>query len=550
MADLASGPGLLEQIRLVSQLRWRVLRNNLRKKSRRLDLIGVVISSIIGTIFVAGISLVFFLGIRAMLANHSEKYFGLLFLALLVWWQIFPIMIAGFSPQFTFRTLLRFPMKLSAFYLISIAYGLADSAAIAATVWMLAMVLSTVISLPSAAPIMLLACLLFIALNVTIERLVGAWLEKLLAKRRSREIFFAIFIFSMICLQFLNPVLQKYGNRIRPFVQWMLPYLWLLPSSMAGDAVSDFIAHGWGSVLLKLAGLSLYVLFFSAFLWRRNAKLFAGEDLGESAAPAATARRALAQDSLGNGLFAFLPAQVLAVFSKELDYLRRSSFLFFSLFIPPVMVFYFSFLFSSIHSSSFKSGLSPDFFFPGMMAYLVLMLMAPSYNSFAYEGRGIQTYFTSPVKFSDILLAKNLVTLLILFSEIAVCAALIGWRSKFPSPPIFLATIAAVVFSVIGQLTIANWSSLSFPRKIEFGKMQGQRNSGMSALILFAVQITFGVISGVILFSGRWTGNPWLPAEVFTVLAAVSVAGYFAALKSFSTFAESKKEILIDALCR
>src|SRR6267378_1895132 len=132
MVDLASGPGLLEQIRLVSQLRWRVLRNNLRKKNRRLDLIGVVISSVIGTIFVAGISVVFFLGTRGMFANHLEKYFGLLFLALLVWWQIFPIMIAGFSPQFTFRTLLRFPLKLSAFYLISIAYGLADSAAIAA----------------------------------------------------------------------------------------------------------------------------------------------------------------------------------------------------------------------------------------------------------------------------------------------------------------------------------------------------------------------------------------------------------------------------------
>src|SRR5258707_2364629 len=282
MADLASCPGLLEQIRLVSQLRWRVLRNNLRKKSRRLDLIGVVISSVIGTIFVAGISLVFFLGTRGVLANHFEKYFGLLFLALLVWWQIFPIMIAGFSPQFTFRTLLRFPLKLSAFYLISIAYGLADSAAVAAIVWMLAMVLSTVISLPSAAPIILLACLLFVAFNVTIERLLGAWLEKLLAKRRSREVFFALFIFSMISLQFLNPFLQKYGNRVKPFVQWILPYLWLLPSSLAGDAVSNFIAHGWGSVLLKLAGLSLYVLFFSVFLWRRNSKFFPDEYSDES----------------------------------------------------------------------------------------------------------------------------------------------------------------------------------------------------------------------------------------------------------------------------
>src|SRR5258708_8574428 len=251
----------------------------------------------------------------------------------------------------------------------------------------------------------------------------------------------------------------------------MLPYLWLLPSSLAGDVVSNFIARSWGSVLLKLAGLSLYVLFFSVFLWRRNAKLFAGEDLGESAAPAVVARRAVARDKLGKGLFAFLAAQVLAVFSKELAYLRRSSFLFFSLFIPPVMVFYFSFLFSSIHSSSFKNGLSPDFFFPGMIAYLVLMFMAPSYNSFAYDRRGIQTYFSSPVKFSDILLAKNLVTLLILFSEIAVCAALIGWRSKFPAPPVFIATIVAVVFSVIGHFTIANWPSFSFPRNMESAKI-------------------------------------------------------------------------------
>src|SRR5258708_10999183 len=103
----------------------------------------------------------------------------------------------------------------------------------------------------------------------------------------------------------------------------MLPYLWLLPSSLAGDVVSNFIAHRWGSVLLKLAGLSLYVLFFSVFLWRRNAKLFAGEDLGESAAPAVAAKRAVARESLRHELFAFLPAPVLAVFLNELSPLRR-----------------------------------------------------------------------------------------------------------------------------------------------------------------------------------------------------------------------------------
>ena len=69
-------------------------------------------------------------------------------------------------------------------------------------------------------------------------------------------------------------------------------------------------------------------------------------------------------------------------------------------------------------------------------------------------------------------------------------------------------------------------------------------------LILFAVQIVFGGVSAVILFSGRWTGNPWLPAEMFTALAVVACAGYFAALNSLTAFAEKKKELLIEALCR
>ena len=91
MADLAAVPGLLEQIRIVSWLRWRVLRNNLRKKSRRLDLLGVVISAIVGSVFVAGFSVAFFFATRALFSQHLERYFGLLFLALLVWWQVFPV---------------------------------------------------------------------------------------------------------------------------------------------------------------------------------------------------------------------------------------------------------------------------------------------------------------------------------------------------------------------------------------------------------------------------------------------------------------------------
>jgi ABC-2 type transport system permease protein len=550
MADVSNSTSLADQIRLIAWLRWRVLRNSISNKNRRLDLIGLIFSGFFSLLFVIGVTFGFFFVTKALFEKHLEPLFGLVFLALLVWWQSFPILLAGFAPQFPFRTLLRFPVNLSTFYLIGMAYGLADSAALAALVWMLAMLAATLVAQPFAAPVLLLVCVLFTVLNVTMERLLGAWVEKLLAKRKTREIFFTLFILAMVSLQFLNPLMQRYGRSLLPIVRRWVPYLWLLPSSFAGDSVAQFAGHHWSTAVLKLGGLAVYTAIFTALLWMRYTQLYSGEELSEGVAPTRKEKRAALTAEDTRDTVTFLPPQVLAVFRKELLYLKRNTFLFFGLIFPPMMLLFFSVQFAGPHPTAFKKGVPPDFFFPGMMAYLVLILIAPSYNCFAYEGKGIQTYFTAPARFREILLAKNLMTISILLLEIVLCVTLVGWRVSLPTTPVLFATLAAVVFSIVGQLTIANWASLSYPRKIEFGKMQGQRNSGMSVLILLGVQILFGGVSTLVLFSGRWSGNPWLPAEIFTVLAAAALGGYFSSLEAFTQLAEKKKEILIDALCR
>ena len=550
MADVAGGFGLAQQIRLVAGLRWRIIRHSFSNKSRRLDLLGLIFSGLFGSLFVIGVTIAVFVGTRIILESHQEQWLSVLYLALLAWWQLFPIMLAGFAPQFAFRSLLRFPLNLSAFYLIGLAYGLSDSAALAALVWMAAMVAATLVVQPATAPLMLLICVLFALLNITLERLLGAWVEKLLAKRRTREVFFALFVLSMISLQFINPIVQKYGKTLLPMVQSWLPYLWLLPSSFAGDAIAQFSRQQWAAAALKLFGLALYLLLFSFFLWKRYAQLYAGEELSETEAPARSERRAAQGATDERDTLSFLPPQVRAVFRKELLYLKRNSFLFFGLIFPPMLLLFFSVQFAGVHPTALKHGISPDRFFPAMMGYLVLILIAPAYNCFAYEGRGIQTYFTSPVRFRDVLFAKNLITATVLLAEITLCIGLVGWRVGLPSVPVLSATFAALVFSIVSQLTIANWASLSFPRKIEFGKMQGQRNSGMSVLVLLGVQILFGATGALILLSGSWAGSPWLPAEIFTLLAAAAVGGYLSSLDAFTELAEKKKEVLIDALCR
>ena len=114
----------------------------------------------------------------------------------------------------------------------------------------------------------------------------------------------------------------------------------------------------------------------------------------------------------------------------------------------------------------------------------------------------------------------------------------------------FATTIAGGAFAVLGQLTIANWSSLSFPKKMAIGKMKGQRNSGVAVWTAFGVQIVLGGVCALIVLAGRWLSEPWMPAIAFTGLTAAAVSGYVASLSALSRLAETKKELLIETLCR
>ncbi len=550
MADVMRSTGIAEQIHLVAGLRWQILRNSLRKKNNHLDLIGLIFACFISGIFVLGLCFAFYGGAYFFLSKGRPDWMALLFWGIFLFWQVFPVFVAGFGASFEFRTLLRFPLSLSAFYVIGLAYGLADFSAIASVCWLLSMALGATVAKPGILPAMVLIVTVFVLFNVTLERLIGSWLEKLLSRRRTREIFLGLFVLSMISLNFVNPLIQRYGTEARPFAMRLLPYFVLSPPSLAGRSIAAVSQLDQAGFLLASGGLLLYLLFFSALLWRRFAAQYRGEELSETAAPARALVRPIEKTGQGADGLGLLSPQVAAVVRKEFRYLTRNGFAYLTLLMPPLLVLVFSSQFAGRHPTVAGKAVSAEMFFPGMMAYLILILMAPAYNSFAYEGRGIQTYFTAPLRFRNVFLGKNLVLVSILALEIALSMAMLTWRVGLPSVPRLVATIAAIIFTIVGQLTVANWSSLNFPRKLEFGQMRGQRQSGMAVLVAFGSQILTGAISAVILLTGRWVGNPWLPAEAFAFLAVAAMGGYVASLDVLSQLAEKKKEVLIEALCR
>ena len=549
MANVARSVSIVEQIRLVAGLRWRILRNSLRKKNNRLDVIGLILAGAFGGIFVVGLCFAFYAGAYAFISEGRPGWMALLFWGIFVFWQMFPVFVAGFGASFEFRTLLRFPLSLSAFYVIGLAYGLADFAALASLCWLTSMTAGVTVAKPGVLPAMVLVVLLFVLFNVTLERLLGLWLERLLSRRRTREIFLALFVLSMVSLQFITPLFNRYGAVLRPLSLRFVPYFAWFPPSLAGRALAAVVQFQPGAFLLASATFLLYLVILSALLWRRFAAQYHGEELSETAAPSRSLIRPAARNIEGPDSLRLLSPQVAAVVRKEFRYLTRNSFAFLTLLLPPMLVLLFSTQFAGKHPTVSGKAVSAEMFFPGMMAYLILILMAPAYNSFAFEGRGIQTYFMAPLRFRDVFLGKNLMLVSVLALEIGLSLVMLTWRVGLPSLPMMVATLVAIVFTVVGQLTIANWSSLSFPRKLEFG-MRGQRQSGMAVLVAFGAQIMLGGISVVILLTGRWTKNPWLPAEAFTFLAAAAVGGYFASLDHLTKLAEQKKESLIEALCR
>lgn len=548
MADVVDMPGVGQQLKLIAGLRWNILRNSLRRKNNRWDLIGMVWVGILSALLVFGLCFAFFAGTYEFLLRNRAPYIGFLFWALFLWWQVFPIFVAGFDANFEFKTLLRFPLGMRAFYLLGLGYGLADFAALSSISWILSMLAGAMAARANVVPVLLLVSALFVLLNVTMERLVGSWLEKVLAKRRAREFFIGLFVLSMVSLNFLSPAFQRWGDGTAPKFIRLWPYLWWMPGSLAGRAVAAS-AHGdLRGILLGSAGLLAWIGITSGFLWRRFRAQYFGEELSESGAPAAKKRELRREDT--SELPRFISPQVAAMVVKEFLYLTRNGFALITFLLPPIMVIFFSMQFAGRNSMLREHGLSPEMFFPALMAYLILILLSPAYNSFAFEGKGIQTYFMTPVRFRDVMLGKNLMLAAVVLLELSISVAVMIWRIGWPSLPLFVSTVTAVAFAVVGQLTIANWSSLSFPKKMEIGKMKGQRNSGVAVWTAFGVQITLGGICAVVLFAGRWTGNPWLPAIAFAGLTAAAVGGYMTSLDAMDRLAEQKRELLIETLCR
>jgi hypothetical protein len=321
VADVIQLPGVAEQLKLVAGLRWNLLKNSLQSRNNRWDLIGMILAAAGSAVMVIGLCVAFYAGTYFFLTRGRASWMQLLYWAIFVWWQVVPILVAGFGANFEFRNFLRFPLSLRAFYILGFGYGFADFAAVSSLCWIAAMLVATAVGRVELLPVMALASLLFILVNVTLERLIGSWLERIFASRRAREVLVGLFVLSMVSMNFLNPALQKWGDRgTQPKILHLIPYFSGLPASLTGNAVEAASNGDFQALTITFAGLLVWLGTTSGLLWLRYKALYLGEEWSESGAPTA-AKRGIRRQASASALPGFLSPPVAGVMRKEFHYL-------------------------------------------------------------------------------------------------------------------------------------------------------------------------------------------------------------------------------------
>jgi ABC-2 type transport system permease protein len=542
----APAAGRQGQLRLVGWLRWRLFVNGLRTRRGKADLASkIILGVVIGAVLLGAGPL---LGLGAWYAIHNSQPYvlpGELW-GIFFFWLMLPIFVSGFGAESDPGSLLRFPLRYSAFVFLALAHGLFDPISVAACYWLLAMLTGIAVASPGAALRAIPALGLFAIFNVLLNRVIFAWLSHWLAKRRTREILGLVFLLVMFSFQLCGPLSERYGKTAMPALIRLVTFGRFFPAGLAASTIMRGHAGGAGDALAGGAGLVAFCALFGWILFLRLRAEYRGESVSEARAE----KSAAPADVRAGFTVAGLSPTVAALLEKDVKYLVRNTSVFFSLAVPFVLVIVMTLSRGGAHDTTPSFMRSGATLFPMSVGYVMLVLLGFAYNVFGYDGEGMSVLFAAPVRFRDVVLSKNLLHALMVSAEVLLITVL-DWIVVGPvSVPLLLVTFLGAAGVVTVNLALGDLMSFYFPRKLKFGQMRRQQNSGLSILVSLGTQIVlFGLAIGLYLMS-HVTGSLawcWIGFLVLDVLALVAYRQVMAAVDGIAL---KRRDALIIELCR
>jgi ABC-2 type transport system permease protein len=563
-----SGTGLSrQQFATIAWLRWRIFVNSLRSKGATGELVVKILSYPFLAIIIFG---------PAVGATFAAYYFvskGIdSFLAIPLWiifalWQFIGVSTSATGPSFDLSTLIRFPIRYRDYLLMRLSFGLMDPPTLAGLGCLFGMSIGIAIASLGLFPWAALALLVYAACNVLFSRMIYTWMERWMARRRTRELITGLILLGSLAIQFVSQYAQRLGTSagqhkpLSPVMAKAAHILvsinWLLPPGLTATSI-DHLHHRMPLIAVAaLAGLLIYTTAFLLILHLRLHAQYLGENLSEAPSAAASkskprsSRMPLTVAPRSSSSFSILPATVAACFIKEVRYLLRSGPKLYVLIMPVFIVFLFSMRTAGINYAGFaQHGLRGVLFTYGC-AYMQLILVSLHYNSLGNDSGGVQFYFIAPLRMRDVMLAKNLLTSAIFAIEVILIYATAAYLSKPAPADLTVATLAWSLFALLLNMAIGNIRSITSPKGIDPAKVRGQNVSGVSSLIsLVVVGVSIGLGILVYLLCRYLQASLWIAAGIFSLLALVAFVVYVVVLRQLDDIALSHVEDLSRALSK
>jgi ABC-2 type transport system permease protein len=556
-AGVLSGTARSQYAALIA-MRWRMVVNSVRSVQGAFELgargVALIIYSLMGISLGIGLGA----GAYSMISRGRPQFLPALFWTVFLVWQVLPIALASFQEQFDLSGLLRFPVSFGSFYLLNVVFGLVDVPAILGAICCLGILTGITMARPDLFLVTAAVLAIYALFNIVLARTVLAWIDRWLAKRRTREIVSALFLVSMLSLQLLNPALHEQGRRHRrsdraadraaprdgfeglpgwarstiAFVPW-------LPPGVAAKAVAQDTSQRMQAGIESMGMLGLYIVATGSVLAFRLRAEYRGEKLSD--APAARKRNANDSKWLIDG-----PGPIAAVIEKELRIIPRSLPLLFAVGAPLVTVLIISTVFRNTASGSRPFELA----FPLCVCYALLGFTQMIFNNLGAEGTGVQMLFLSPTPIRKVLLAKNLMHGALFLIVAVVAGFFAALRMGQPNLLLLATTAAWVLFALPANLAAGNVLSLTMPYRVNLGRISRQRGSQASALVSMLVQVLV-MGCGIAVFElCSLLKQRWLAPLCLLVLAGVALVVWTRILAKADELANRNRDNLIATLAK
>ena len=552
MAGLNAAGGTRGQFEAIARVRWQLFVNSLHTIRGRLELVArgfmFLGFAMLGLVGFAG------LGFGAWYLTSHDK---VAFLAALFWpvfllWQLFPIVATAFSENIDSSNLLRFPLTFRSYFLVRIIFGSLEPATVVGVFWTLGIAVGIVIAVPALVFVAIPAILVFIGLNILLGRMIYAWVERWLAQRRTRELLGIVIFVFLISFQALGPLMNHFGERSAPALTQFSRHALLIqrfsPPGLAADSIANASHANYPRSLGSLALQLVYVVVILGLLNLRLRAQFRGENLGESAAR--SAKPSGKQHATSSWDIPGAPGPISAIVEKEFHYLSRSGPMLFTFVMPVVVLLIFRFGAGKGGGSGSILAHATDLAFPVGAAYTLLILTNLVYNSLGGDGVGVQMFFLSPVRFREILMAKNLAHSLVMAIEIILVWLTVCIVYRPPSAEITLATICGLSFALLVTLLAGSFMSLYSPKKIDYAVFGRQRASGVTAFASIGIQAAVIGLCALALMVARAYGRVWIATLIFVLLTVIAAVAYAMVLNRVDGVALKRRETIIAELSR